>query len=186
MEARGFAPYEIEAFSQDVSRKELDFNVLSSVLECKDDNREIEKCLYCLNEIEDNEVVSKFTIEGDYSELNFYPYYDISGIIKINQIIVNDDVLTDNEENFSLIELYWKKKIECHLKNAINTIVIRWEYQEFNLPNIKSDLQYYKEKLQYYEEKAEKYHHELEQVYNSKSWKITKPIRIAGDLIKKS
>ena len=163
-----------------------------------------EETIYIMNKI-DNNTVDKKVIElnGSISTNNIY----IERKLKNKKKEITYIGLYNLDDNIEFMEekmlKYSKYSLKISLKNSVD--LVNYLYKEFNHSNTKNekiiqeknkiiDLQ--QESLQKYQARTsemeennkdliKKMNQQMEEIHNTTSWKITKPIRIIADLIRK-
>lgn len=178
--ARGISKCEIEMFNRPINDSEINFDMLSSYIELKNEAVGIKKKLYCLNRNKDNEIVSEFIFENNnFSEMEFFPIGNAVGIIKINKIFINQKEFDSGDNDYYIVGREWGKKIEGIIEYKKNHVVIKWQYRKWDVFSLVNEIQ---NEMKVYKERENAMQRELDSIYNSKLWVATKPLRQILDL----
>lgn len=186
LKARGYSETEIEKFETAVSDEEIDYKVLISCMEGESESEGVGDKKYCLNKVKDGTVTSEFTVDDNCVKIHFYPYTDIAGIVKIDQILINGvEVYAENRFKYissqgTVFELEPPMIMERNSK-----LTIRWQYKEFSLADISELTEKQNCEIEAQNKKVEALNQEVSLLRQSVSWKVTKPLRKIKDLLQK-
>ena len=127
-----------------------------------------EKIIECVNYQVDGEIISSFNINDiiDYAE--FYPHKEKTGFIEIRKLLIDGKEIWNKNDGLEFVKEQYKKVITPLPVQTIGTLQVIWKLD--NAVN-------YIEQLM---EQQKMLNAEMSSVYNSLSWRITKPLREIG------
>ena len=180
LKARGYSEREIEKFENSVSREEIDYNVLISCMESESKSGEIHDKIYCLNKVKDRTVTSEFIVDDDCAKIRFYPYTDISGIIKIEHVRIDGmEILAENRLRCISPQGIVLELTDQLSRKGKSKITVEWQCKEFTIADISELIEILNQEAA----ARNMANNEISLLKQSLSWKVTKPLRKIKDVI---
>lgn len=164
---RGFLDYEIKNLGKELKGKAIAWETPYSkcIVQTEGSKREI----LCPNYMKENLIVSEFHIEiMDDAMLQILPLYNVAGFITIHKVKVDGEEMEYRLKK-RFVPYEWSFDMVISEESGQHNIVVCWSYEKpDSAESIIMDLQNEKDTVM----------REKEKILNSKSWKLTKPLRV--------
>lgn len=149
-----------------------------------------EKVIECVNYQADDEIISSFNINESINHAEFYPHKEKTGFIEIRRLVIDGKEVWAKNDGLEFVLQQYKKEISPLPVQSIKTLQVIWKSQDISANSMRQISEQYEifseqhgnlsRQHENLNEQCKILNTEISSVYDSLSWRITKPLRKIG------